>query len=512
MSTVRRAWLYITRKRGRSLLLFAIMFVIAVFALLGLMIKSSADNAKDALRKSLCSSFILKINAADVALQKMEYGAQGQAYSVYTGPPIDAGLIDKILKINHVTDYYASYRMALWADLEFRPGVYADMYQRYAANPGDISPAQRKMGMTLDWYRVMTRNANIYGCNDSALYDSFRIGAFTLSRGRQIGEGDRYKAVISTALAQRNRLSVGDTITVEARDGIYIPADDPNKAIGEPAALEIVGLFDINFEQEPSVLTAQSGEKIANTLEIDFAENMIFCDLYALNQIDSAVKSFMGYPAADGAQFEAATFFVDDPENLDAAMSAVKSLRELDPKYFTIKPDDSAYRAAAKPLTNMGIAAAVLVAAVVAGCIVLLGLILNMWTKDRKRELGALISLGVRRRQIVLQMALENVMLAALALALAALLSGALANGAGDIAEKLASPRGTEETYIVKQDYQLNPVIDKVSADRVDLQYGLSAGNVLLAALAVLGGTALSVTVTSLNMTKPKPKAVISAH
>ncbi|SHH82247.1 hypothetical protein SAMN02745823_01051, partial [Sporobacter termitidis DSM 10068] len=54
-------------------------------------------------------------------------------------------------------------------------------------------------------------------------------------------------------------------------------------------------------------------------------------------------------------------------------------------------------------------------------------------------------------------------------------------------------------------------VIDKPTADPVNLTYSLTAENALIAATAVLGSTALSVGLTARSVTKMKPKAVLRA-
>ena len=46
------------------------------------------------------------------------------------------------------------------------------------------------------------------------------------------------------------------------------------------------------------------------------------------------------------------------------------------------------------------------------------------------------------------------------------------------------------------------PVISKAAADPVDLRYGLTAGNILLAALLVFGSVGLSVLISARNILK----------
>ena len=59
MNCIKRGWLYITRKKGKSFLLFCILFLIAVFVLSALAIDKASSLAQDNLRKSLGGEFTI---------------------------------------------------------------------------------------------------------------------------------------------------------------------------------------------------------------------------------------------------------------------------------------------------------------------------------------------------------------------------------------------------------------------------------------------------------------------
>ena len=77
-------------------------------------------------------------------------------------------------------------------------------------------------------------------CQGRGKPKEFRTGAFTISNSRNLRVGNHYKAVISEWLAEKNGLSVGDTLTVYVKEGIQM-SDSPLKTIGEPIELEIMG-------------------------------------------------------------------------------------------------------------------------------------------------------------------------------------------------------------------------------------------------------------------------------
>lgn len=59
MNFMNRAWLYIVRKRGKSILLFAILLVMATFVLTALALGNASKAAQQELRQSLGGSFVI---------------------------------------------------------------------------------------------------------------------------------------------------------------------------------------------------------------------------------------------------------------------------------------------------------------------------------------------------------------------------------------------------------------------------------------------------------------------
>ena len=59
MNFISRAWLYIIRKKGKSILLFIILLVMATFVLTALALGNASNAAQMELRKSLGGSFLI---------------------------------------------------------------------------------------------------------------------------------------------------------------------------------------------------------------------------------------------------------------------------------------------------------------------------------------------------------------------------------------------------------------------------------------------------------------------
>ena len=59
MGMVKRAFLYVTRKKGKSILLFCVLIIMATFVLSGLSIEKATRAEQESLRKSLGGFFTL---------------------------------------------------------------------------------------------------------------------------------------------------------------------------------------------------------------------------------------------------------------------------------------------------------------------------------------------------------------------------------------------------------------------------------------------------------------------
>ena len=319
-----------------------------------------------------------------------------------------------------------------------------------------------------------------------------------IAEGRNLQEGDSFRAVISEKLAERNGLSVGDAFVVENKEGLYRPGDDPFRTWGEPMELTVIGLFHTNFEQETSQYTFEDG----------YAENLIFTDMDTARQVEAnLLENGMGSP--QGKSYGKATFFVEDPNMLDRVLTEVRSMDRIDG--LLLELDDVAYRASVGPLRQMSGFSSFLVIASMLGVVIILYLILNMWTKGRKREIGVLLSIGIKKAGIRAQLILECVLVGTAALLLSFLVAGYAVSGFGAYAEEMAAPDPRGEMYTVEVDRQFNPVIEKVSSEPVRLDYTLDFSSAVLVAALTLGLTAGSVALASVQPRRMKPKDILSS-
>ena len=71
MGIGRRALLYLTRKKGRSFLMFMIFFLLACFILVGKALVRNSQNQIDVLTRNLGTSFVIKIDENNPAYRRI---------------------------------------------------------------------------------------------------------------------------------------------------------------------------------------------------------------------------------------------------------------------------------------------------------------------------------------------------------------------------------------------------------------------------------------------------------
>ena len=457
---IKRAFFYTTRKRGKTLILLLTLFVISTFVLTGLSILAAADQSALSLRQSVGGSIKLELDKDNRQNWTYQQGVGGTLVG-YTGTPITDADIEKVMSVKGIHSYNGVGDGSVFAmDFSFISG--------FSFGPGS------------DYSRLPS-------VSNSEYFNYFRRGAFKLVEGRHITPEDDHAVLISTALAERNGLKLGDTITVQC---CYDAGGYPN------VSLKIIGIYKSTLDD--GGFTTTSTDK-RNRLIIDH-KAMREIMMHDMIQYDNGVE-----------------FFVDDPRDIDKIAAQIQKL-DLDWSCFKLTVDNTAYEAVASSLTAMQNMVTGLIIGIVIVSIGILALILNMWIKQRTYETGILLSIGVSKVKIVAQYILETLMIAVIAFGLSYFSSGAIAQGTSNllfsqVAETQPIPEietpddGTEYLDITGQ-YIPYDTSDMVAPDSIEVH--VTAEHLLWVYLLGMAVCTAAVVLASLPVVKMKPKNILS--
>ncbi len=393
MSIIKRAFLYAARKREKTILLFAILLIMATFVLTGLSIWKASEAAQLNLRQSLGGKFdiyvdwenspyvvkeIIKDNEFDE-----ETGKTSNSFLIYSTVQLTP---EEIAAINSVPGVkYSSARYDVLA-----------RFDNLSLFPGTVSVAEN-----------LQHRTKVFGVCGTETDELFTTGTLTLTEGRHITSEDQSVAIISGDLAEKNELHIGDYITTH----IYNPEDDD--FTGEEMQVQIIGLFTPN-------VTEQLGETVTI---FDKIQNRIFIDLQTSIKMNNDKINY---------GFSAVNVTIDDPQNMEQVVSAVKKLSVIDWNAFTIEIDNEVYEKAAAPLATLNELVVALLVVIIVVSAIILALVLTLWTKTRVHEIGVFLSVGIWKSAIIGQYLTEVLLIAVFAFGLSYFTSNAVAGQIGN--------------------------------------------------------------------------------
>lgn len=375
MSFIKRAGLYCLRQRFKTVILFLVLTLIATFMLTGIAVRDASKGATADVQTAIGGKIMLDLDT-DGHMGSGQQNQWGTVYG-YNGDLITQEIVDAIGKVDGVVDYNsedtASYYGA-GVDFNYLPAAFGLSYTQY----GEASS--------------YTATLSSEKCT------KFQSGKYKLVDGRHITPDDKHACLISKELADYNKLSVGDKIKMYSLD---------SDAISE---FEIVGIFDGTEGTSGNALTVD--EIPANCGYIDYAAMFeLFKD--ELN----------GY--------QQLTIYVEDPVSVQSVYDKISTLSELKGKTLKLSIDTDEYDIVSTPLESLQklVNTTIIIISVVS--IVILTLLLTIWIRGRKKEIGILLSIGKSKLNIILQIFTETLAVAVISFVASIPFSNLIAEKAG---------------------------------------------------------------------------------
>ena len=371
---LKNAFLSIKKSIGKSILLFLLMAVILNLVIAGLSIKSATTKSMDTLRSQLGNDVTLSYNVTNM----MGNREQGEAIDTVM-ESITEDMADQLKDLDYVESYNYTLSVSASSD-EIDPVSMTSDDDSTSSDSsfGDI-PTQ-----------VSSGDFTISGNTTMAYLEDFTSESSVLSEGRLLDTDDAgtYNCVIEENLASDNELEVGDTIT------IYTTVDDEEVSV----ELTIVGIYTTES-------TSSSMGGMMNNFTDSF--NTIYTSLEAAQELNGSESDITS-----------ATYYLDDPENIEAFIALAESSSDIDFDTYTLDANDEVYTNSVSSLENIeSFANMFLIVVIVAGSIILC-LILVLTMRSRFYEFGVMLSLGQSKLKIIGQQLIEIGLIACLAFCL----------------------------------------------------------------------------------------------
>lgn len=428
MNFFNRALKYCWRQRLRSFLLLLTFTLLSTTVLIAISSEKAVEQGTKQIKETVGASVRIELDTNNQANygSAEDFGNGASGYT-YNGDFITEKIVDKISKLENVIGYNAKSSEGYW-------GV-----------PKSFSPfpAMVTEGLATPYQAVL----------NSSLDTRFLNGTYKLEEGRHIKADDSYVALISKELADKNNLSVGDTIEFITETDIDIT----------DTTFKIIGIFSGTEGMSKSAITPS-----------DIPANLGYIDMNSLSELYDSE----GYDFLD--------VYTHTPEEAEDLMETIKNLPEVKGKTFTFNLNSEDFDLVSTPLSSFGsmVDTTVFVLTIIGVLIVVLLLVL--WTRGRKKEIGILLAVGRSKVEIVGQFLTENILITFLSMIVSAGLSITFADKIG--------------AYIIQ----------KAGESANDLTISIATSDMVMVYSIGLALVCFSVLIASYTVIRLNPKDILS--
>ena len=378
-----RAVLHTARKWKKTLLLFCLLLFITTLVLSGLAIADAQEEQAEEVRGTTGASFTVERNLSTGGWTS---GAHG-SYS--TQEFISEEMLQEISSVDGVAGYDAA--------VVSMPNYYDEKGKTIVNTEDNV-----------------INSFYTYGSLNSEYNELFISGRFELVEGTHVTEDVPNGLILSKDCAEKNGLKLGDKVS-----GI----NDPNNDDPE-VDMEIVGFFDVVADKEDEATM------------YDAATLWDYTD-YAFCSKDAMEAMCVKYD--DGNKLQEAHFFVEDAAQLENVIAEVQNISSINWDNFIVTANDEVYQNISSALSDTNTLVTTLIVVITVVSMVLITLILSMSIRSRKRETGILLAVGIAKPAVILQYALETMLIAIVAFPLAYLSSKQVAGAIGTLFGKTAA-------------------------------------------------------------------------
>ncbi len=442
MNLIKRACLYLVRKKGKTATLLAFLLVMATLMLTCLSIQSATETANANIKKALMGYFTIN------------------ARQLQTG--ITEDVLNQILSIDGLSGNYT-----------LRSYSYANYYD---ADGNLLEINTKDAAQVPEGYE----NAGKIVANTNSEDDSyFTDGGFELTEGNAITPENKNTVLLHEKFAERNGLSVGDTMRLS-------DVTDENRT----SDVTVAGIFT-NTKDQDSIGIAPS---------YDLYDNIVFTDL--------STASYLLYGTEGETSVQYGDFYVNDPDQLDRIMTDVQKIEGVNWDNCTLTRYDNDYQNAKESLEGLQNIVFIAIAVVSVICFLVLALFLTLRLRGRIHETGVYLAMGISKGAVLMQHLLEVLIVVVIALLISYGASSAISDQIGSrllsqvTAETYETVDLTHETESAEQpteDLGLSEIVVAVSAEDYAVVWGFG----LVLCLA-------STTLAAYPIMKMKPKNILS--
>lgn len=323
--------------------------------------------------------------------------------------------------------------------------------------------------------------------------------------------------LLSQDVAEKNNLSVGDNFVLDAVVEMPVGAEEMDteeqaqpKSTSFDQPMKVAGIFNVVQKKENTQQTEQEkSEKEWRALE---QMNTIYTTEESAKTLQKKIEEKMSDGMSEGPEsmvddsaYYQATYVLKSSEDMEPFRQDANALL---PEYYHIVASTDQYEQIAGGLTKLNTIAKYIVIVAVIATLLILSLVVLLFLRDRKQELGIYLSFGESRGKVVAQIVLELLMISCVALVLS-LITGNFLGGA--ISRSLIQSDWLSNANQTQQYYMNNLMQSDLSFLDIQQAYKVtfSFGYILSYLLVGIGTVLISALLPLLYILRLNPKKIM---
>lgn len=495
MGFIKRAWLSVSRRKGKSVLLLAIIFILSNAIAGAVSIRQAASNVEKQIKTRLGGAATIEVDWKKFE-EDMNQNPDGQQKGV---PILTLDTIKQIGQSAYV-DYF---------DFTIHFSLYSDKVKLWVTQRLENNPEELKMFSRYQSFSV--HGTNLSGENFLKMMKNDLKADFSDAKGAAFTAEDIEKglpkAIITKELAEKNNLHVGDKMVMGnwVYDHMSTPeissSEQPEPYAKQEVILEIVGILEEKKEEKTS---SKKQDQSIDDFMVSEKKNTIYVPngmlekevkfstektIELLKKHDPETAETMA--AGSEELYYSNLYMLKNPED---AAAFKEETQPLLPEYYVVNAATDSYDSIAGPIRSVSKMATYVLAASIGATILIITLVVLLFLRDRKHELGIYMSLGEKKGRVIGQILIEVMLVAVIAVSVSVFSGNMLAGGLSKsmIQKQVEAGQSSHEDMITYSSYDsLNPQVDQeevveeykvsLTPGSVALIYGISLGTVLVA-------------------------------
>ncbi|MBO0469104.1 ABC transporter permease [Enterococcus sp. DIV0242_7C1] len=394
MNFIKRALCSVTRKKGKSLILFAVIFVLGNVIAGAIAIQQSTQNVEKSVKKELGGMATIQLDYENNQEEFMKEDVEIE--------PLKVDLIKKIGESPYVKYYdYSAMTMVQTKDLK---SVSTESEEFGMMEGFTLKGVNYNKVLDIEEKKIKLIEGNIFTQED-------------IENGKNVG-------LISSKVAEENGLSVGDQMVADSRGYDYAENGEEKELFKQDIPIQIIGIF------EPTTVEMKEKDKEKNSEQ---NMNQQFMSLQQINTVylpnktvleinknymDKLKETSSNSEMFDGEneeEYYTPIYVLKSPEDVDAFKEEAQPLL---PNLYTVKASADQYEQIGGSMKKMSQISGYVVWIAVIATLLIISLVVLLFMRDRKHELGIYLSLGDKRSHVMGQIIIEMLLISGIALVL----------------------------------------------------------------------------------------------